>query len=118
MLVGLISPYRQDRDEVRKRHEQQGIPFYEVFLDVPVAELKNRDPKGQYANQQKRDKGSSQRIAAGANVCLPLVLPGSSRQPCVSNFLALLPSVRCPTKTRPRIEQEGGEQTKSKRIAQ
>lgn len=48
-LVGLISPYRDDRDAVRKRHEDQGIPFYEVFLDVPVDELKKRDPKGQYA---------------------------------------------------------------------
>lgn len=48
-LVGLISPYRADRDAVRKRHEDQGIPFYEVFLDVPVDELKKRDPKGQYA---------------------------------------------------------------------
>jgi 3'-phosphoadenosine 5'-phosphosulfate synthase len=48
-LVGLISPYRADRDLVRKRHEDQGIPFYEVFLDVPVDELKKRDPKGQYA---------------------------------------------------------------------
>lgn len=48
-LVGLISPYRKDRDEVRKRHEDQGIPFYEVFLDVPVDELFARDPKGQYA---------------------------------------------------------------------
>jgi 3'-phosphoadenosine 5'-phosphosulfate synthase len=48
-LVGLISPYRSDRDEVRKRHEDQGIPFYEVFLDVPVEELMKRDPKGQYA---------------------------------------------------------------------
>ena len=48
-LVGLISPYRADRDSVRKRHEEQGIPFYEIFLDVPVDELKKRDPKGQYA---------------------------------------------------------------------
>ena len=48
-LVGLISPYREDRDLVRKRHEDQGIPFYEIFLDVPVEELKKRDPKGQYA---------------------------------------------------------------------
>jgi adenylyl-sulfate kinase len=47
-LVGLISPYRKDRDEVRKRHEDQGIPFYEVFLDVPIDELFARDPKGQY----------------------------------------------------------------------
>ncbi len=48
-LVGLISPYREDRDAARKRHEDQGIPFYEIFLDVPVDELKKRDPKGQYA---------------------------------------------------------------------
>lgn len=48
-LVGLISPYRADRDAVRQRHVDQGIPFYEVFLDVPVDELKKRDPKGQYA---------------------------------------------------------------------
>jgi len=48
-LVGLISPYREERDKVRKRHEDQGIPFYEIFLDVPVEELKARDPKGQYA---------------------------------------------------------------------
>jgi adenylyl-sulfate kinase len=47
-LVGLISPYRKDRDEVRKRHQDQGIPFYEVFLDVPIEELFARDPKGQY----------------------------------------------------------------------
>ena len=48
-LVGLISPYRNDRDLVRQRHESQGIPFYEVYLDVPIAELFERDPKGQYA---------------------------------------------------------------------
>jgi 3'-phosphoadenosine 5'-phosphosulfate synthase len=48
-LVGLISPYRADRDAVRQRHIDQNIPFYEVFLDVPVDELKKRDPKGQYA---------------------------------------------------------------------
>jgi len=47
-LVGLISPYRVDRDAVRKRHEDQGIPFYEVFLDVPLEELSKRDPKGLY----------------------------------------------------------------------
>lgn len=52
-LVGLISPYREDRDQVRKRHEEQGIPFYEIFLDVPVDELKKRDPKGQYARVEK-----------------------------------------------------------------
>jgi len=49
VLVGLISPYREDRDLVRQRHKDMGIPFYEIFLDVPIDELKKRDPKGQYA---------------------------------------------------------------------
>ena len=51
-LVGLISPYRADRDAVRKRHEDQGIPFYEVFLDVPLDVLSKRDPKGLYDKVQ------------------------------------------------------------------
>ena len=46
-IVGLISPYREGRDMVRKRHKDMGINFYEVFLDVPIEELKKRDPKGQ-----------------------------------------------------------------------
>ena len=29
-LVTLVSPYREDRDAARKRHEDQGIPFIEV----------------------------------------------------------------------------------------
>jgi len=48
-LVGLISPFRADRDAVRERHRRQNIPFYEVYLDVPESELRKRDPKGQYA---------------------------------------------------------------------
>eukprot|EP00903_Cladosiphon_okamuranus_P011445 g10782.t1 len=47
-IVSLVSPYREARDEVRKRHEEQGIPFFEVFLDVPIEEVQRRDPKGLY----------------------------------------------------------------------
>eukprot|EP00980_Cylindrotheca_fusiformis_P013141 scaffold3310_cov81-Cylindrotheca_fusiformis.AAC.1 len=48
-IVGLISPYRIDRDLVRKRHEDQNIPFYEIFVNAPPEELEERDPKGLYA---------------------------------------------------------------------
>jgi adenylylsulfate kinase-like enzyme len=44
-LVTLVSPYRADRDEARKRHEEQGIPFLEVLLDVPLSVVQDRDPK-------------------------------------------------------------------------
>ncbi|CBJ26660.1 similar to 3-phosphoadenosine 5-phosphosulfate synthase 2 isoform 2 [Ectocarpus siliculosus] len=47
-IVSLVSPYRDARDAVRKRHEDQGIPFFEVFLDVPLEEVQRRDPKGLY----------------------------------------------------------------------
>ncbi|CAM9315825.1 unnamed protein product [Ectocarpus sp. 13 AM-2016] len=47
-IVSLVSPYRDARDAVRKRHEDQGIPFFEIFLDVPLEEVQRRDPKGLY----------------------------------------------------------------------
>uniref|UniRef100_A0A7S3JZK1 Adenylyl-sulfate kinase n=1 Tax=Aureoumbra lagunensis TaxID=44058 RepID=A0A7S3JZK1_9STRA len=48
-IVTLVSPYRNDRDQARKRHEQQGLNFLEVFLDVPLTVVQDRDPKGLYA---------------------------------------------------------------------
>jgi 3'-phosphoadenosine 5'-phosphosulfate synthase len=47
-IVSLVSPYRLDRDAVRKRHEEQGIKFLEVFMDVPLTVVQERDPKGLY----------------------------------------------------------------------
>ncbi len=54
-IVGLIiSPCRANRDAVRKRHKEQGIPFYKIILDVPVDELNKRYSKGQYASLERR----------------------------------------------------------------
>jgi len=47
-MVTLISPYRADRDAARKLHEKRGIPFMEVFMDVPLSVVQARDPKGLY----------------------------------------------------------------------
>ncbi len=47
-LTSFISPYRKDRDQARKIHAEAGLPFVEVFVDVPVAECEKRDPKGLY----------------------------------------------------------------------
>ncbi|KAJ1432668.1 3-phosphoadenosine 5-phosphosulfate synthase-like protein 2 [Ochromonadaceae sp. CCMP2298] len=47
-IVSLVSPYKGDRDEVRKRHEEQGLKFLEVFMDVPLKVVQERDPKGLY----------------------------------------------------------------------
>ena len=47
-IVSLVSPYKADRDSARKRHEEQGIKFLEVFMDVPLTVVQERDPKGLY----------------------------------------------------------------------
>lgn len=52
-IVSLVSPYRADRDEVRRRHEQQGLKFLEVFMDVPLSVVQERDPKGLYEKVAK-----------------------------------------------------------------
>ena len=48
-LVPLVSPYRADRDAVRRLHEAAGLPFVEVFVDTPIELCEQRDPKGLYA---------------------------------------------------------------------
>jgi bifunctional enzyme CysN/CysC len=48
-IVPLISPYRSDRDRVRRRHEELGLRFVEVFVDTPIELCEQRDPKGLYA---------------------------------------------------------------------
>ncbi|MCC6321848.1 MAG: adenylyl-sulfate kinase [Phycisphaerales bacterium] len=52
-LVSFISPYRADRERVRRMHEApekgiQPLRFIEVFVDTPLEECERRDPKGLY----------------------------------------------------------------------
>lgn len=48
VLSSFVSPYRADRDLVRKLHEDAGMDFIEVYVDVPLEEAEKRDPKGLY----------------------------------------------------------------------
>jgi adenylylsulfate kinase len=47
-LSSFISPYKDDRDEVRELHEKAGLEFIEVFVDCSLAVAEERDPKGLY----------------------------------------------------------------------
>ena len=47
-FTSFISPYRADRDLVRKIHEDGKLPFIEVFVKAPVEVCETRDPKGLY----------------------------------------------------------------------
>ena len=47
-LSSFISPYKGDRDEVRRLHDAAGLSFVEVFVDCKLATAEERDPKGLY----------------------------------------------------------------------
>ncbi|MHC5002911.1 MAG: adenylyl-sulfate kinase [Planctomycetota bacterium] len=47
-ITSFISPYRADRDLVRKLHEEAGLPYMEVYVDAPLDVAEDRDPKGLY----------------------------------------------------------------------
>jgi adenylylsulfate kinase len=47
-LSSFISPYKEDRDEVRALHDAADIAFIEVHVDCSLAEAEKRDPKGLY----------------------------------------------------------------------
>ena len=49
-LTAFVSPFRRDRDQVRRYIESHGSPgdFVEVFVDTPIAICEQRDPKGLY----------------------------------------------------------------------
>lgn len=48
-LLPLIAPYKTDRAAARKRHDEGGTRFFEVFVDTPLEVCEERDPKGLYA---------------------------------------------------------------------
>lgn len=48
LLASFISPFEQDRQMVRRVHEQAGLPFIECYLDTPLEICEQRDPKGLY----------------------------------------------------------------------
>jgi adenylylsulfate kinase len=47
-ITSFISPYRRDRDEARRIHDQAGLGFVEIFVDAPVEVCEERDPRGLY----------------------------------------------------------------------
>jgi adenylylsulfate kinase len=50
VLTAFVSPYRLDRDRVRRQLESTGAAgdFVEVFVDTPIEICEARDPKGLY----------------------------------------------------------------------
>ncbi|CAG2108173.1 unnamed protein product [Medioppia subpectinata] len=49
VLTSLISPLRQDRENIRNLHKQSKLAFFEIFVDTPYDVCEQRDVKGLYA---------------------------------------------------------------------
>ncbi|KAI8834598.1 adenylylsulfate kinase [Chytriomyces cf. hyalinus JEL632] len=47
-ITSFISPFKADRAVARELHNAAGIPFIEVYADVPIEVAEQRDPKGLY----------------------------------------------------------------------
>ncbi len=53
VITSFISPYREEREFVRRLHKDSGFFFSEIFVDTPIEVCEARDPKGQYAKARK-----------------------------------------------------------------
>lgn len=83
-VVSLVSPYKADRDEVRKRHEEQGIKFLEVFMDVPLTVVQERDPKGLY-----------KKVAAGEIKGFTGIYGWRCMDACMDGLVGMMPHFLC-----------------------
>ena len=77
-ITAFISPYRRDRELARELHKKEGLPFVEVYLNVPLDVAEQRDPKGLYkkarAGEIKEFTGVSAPYEApeAAEICIPV----------------------------------------------
>jgi adenylylsulfate kinase len=94
VLSSFVSPYREDRDNVRKLHEEAGMEFIEIFVDCSLEAAEERDPKGLYkkarAGEIKNFTGIDDPYEAPGNPELHLHSDQQSLEEEVSLILDLL----------------------------
>lgn len=57
-LCSFVSPFAEDREVARQIHRDSDLPFFEVFVDTPLAVCEMRDTKGLYQKaRQGKIKG-------------------------------------------------------------
>ena len=93
-LTSFISPYRADRDQARKLHDDAGLKFIEVFVDTPLEVCEERDPKGLYkkarAGEIKGFTGIDDPYEAPESAELVLKCAEKSIDDCVADCINML----------------------------
>ena len=93
VLASLVSPFRAEREKVRRMHAEANIPFLEV-VDVPLEVAESRDPKGLYrkarAGEIKDFTGVHQPYEAPAACELTLPAATQSVDACALQVVQML----------------------------
>jgi bifunctional enzyme CysN/CysC len=88
VITAFISPYRADRDMIRRRHPRY---FHEVFINAPLEVCEARDAKGLYrkarAGEIKEFTGVSAPYEPPASPDLVVRTADSGVQDCVERLL-------------------------------
>lgn len=84
----------QDRNLARKIHENAKLPFFEVFVDTPIAVCEQRDIKGLYHKARqgliKGFTGIDQEYEKPENPNLVIKTVGSTIEECVHQVVEML----------------------------
>ncbi|MEM6393694.1 MAG: adenylyl-sulfate kinase [Planctomycetota bacterium] len=94
VLCSFVSPFKAGRDAVAEVHASAGVPFYEVYVDVPLDVAESRDPKGLYekarAGQIKDFTGIHQAFEAPESPALRLPTHELAVEQSVERVVGLL----------------------------
>lgn len=108
-LVSFISPYKADRDEARKIHEEANLPFIEAHVETSLAACEGRDVKGLY---QKARQGI---IKGFTGIDAPYEIPENPELRIATENVSVDASVDkifSYLKTRKIVKQSVGEQSR------
>ncbi|CEF62892.1 Bifunctional 3'-phosphoadenosine 5'-phosphosulfate synthase 2 [Strongyloides ratti] len=93
-LVSLISPTIAEREEARKKHEEAGLLFFEIFVNTPLNICEKRDPKNLYKKARagliKGFTGIDDIYEIPTNPKLILDAAGNTEHGCVERCFGLL----------------------------
>ncbi|HTB23386.1 MAG TPA: adenylyl-sulfate kinase [bacterium] len=94
VITSLISPFREDRARARELARERKTPFFEVFVDAPLAVCESRDPKGLYAKARRGElaqfTGISSPYEAPLEPSLTLHTDQYPVEACVTQVMDLL----------------------------
>jgi bifunctional enzyme CysN/CysC len=93
-VAPVVSPYNAGRERIRRRHEQAGVAFLEVFVATTLEECERRDVKGHYARARRGElaafTGVSDPYEAPEHAEVVIDTSGRAVEHCARDVLAAL----------------------------